>query len=61
MSLNKTISDDSTLGIKKAEVTLTAPSITIEVLRANETQFNQVIRSRLLDILGEYIDKELAK
>ena len=61
MSLTKTVTDDSTLGIKKAVVSFTAPTINMEVLRANESEFNSVIRNRLLDIIGEYIDKELTK
>ena len=61
MSLTKTVTDDGTLGIKKAAVSFTAPTVTMEVLRANESELNSVIRNRLLDIIGEYIDKELAK
>ena len=61
MSLTKTVTDDSTLGIKKAVVAFTAPTINMEGLRANESEFNSVIRNRLLDIIGEYIDKELTK
>ena len=34
MALTKTITDDATLGIKKAAVSFTAPTINIEVLRA---------------------------
>ena len=61
MSLTKTVTDDAELGIKKAAVTFAAPSITMEVLRYDESKFNPIIRARLLDIIGEYIDKELAK
>ncbi len=61
MALTKTITDDATLGIKKAAVSFTAPTINIEVLRATEGNLNQIIRLRLLDVLGEYIDNELSK
>ena len=61
MSLTKTVSDDGTLGIKKAAVSFTAPTINIEVFRSDESKLNSLVRARLLDILGEYIDKELAK
>tara|TARA_R100000458_G_C8199191_1_gene190265 strand:+ start:342 stop:527 length:186 start_codon:yes stop_codon:yes gene_type:complete len=61
MSLTKTITDDATLGIKKAVVSFTAPTINIEVLRSKESNLNQVIRLRLLDVLGEYIENELVK
>ena len=61
MSLTKTVTDDGTLGIKKAAVSFTAPTVTIEVLRAEESELNSIIKARLLDIIGEYINKELTK
>ena len=57
--LEKTISTDSTLGLQKAAVKLTLPVIELTCYRSKDTRLNEAIRSQLLDVLGEIIDKQL--
>ncbi len=57
--LTKTITDNSTLGLKSAAVELELPKITITCLRAKETDLNTEIKLRLLDVIGEIIDAQL--
>tara|TARA_R100001082_G_scaffold22025_1_gene10595 strand:+ start:118 stop:297 length:180 start_codon:yes stop_codon:yes gene_type:complete len=57
--IEKTISTDSTLGIEKAVVKLTLPAIDIISYRANSGSLNSAIKSQLLDVIGEIIDKQL--
>ena len=57
--LEKTISTDSTLGLQKAVVKFTPPVIELISYRSKDTKLNDAIRSQLLDVLGEIIDKQL--
>ena len=57
--LEKTISTDSTLGLQKAIVKLTLPVIELTSYRAKDTDFNAAIKSQLLQVIGEIIDKQL--
>ena len=57
--LEKTISTDSTLGLQKAVVKFTPPVIELTSYRSNDSSFNTVIKSQLLDVLSEIIDKQL--
>ena len=57
--LEKIISTDSTLGLQKAVVKFTPPVIEITSYKAKETSFNTIIKTQLLDVLGEIIDKQL--
>ena len=57
--LTKTITDDSTLGLKKAVVKFEPPTIEISCYRANEPELNAEIRIRLIDVLYQLIDKNL--
>ena len=56
--IEKTVTDDST-GLKKATVKMTTPVIEIEVLRNQENTLNNEVKLRLLDIVGQLIDKNL--
>ncbi len=58
--LEKTISDDSTLGIKKAAVKLTLPAIEIDVYRNAESNLNSAIKEELLKVVSEVITKALS-
>ena len=58
--LEKTITDNSTLGLKSAAVKLTLPVIEITCLQAQETNLNAEIKRRLLSVVTEIIDKQLA-
>ena len=60
MSLTKTISDEAALGLKKAAVSLTVPEINLTVFRKDQNQLPSSIKKALLEIVGEYIDKELS-
>tara|TARA_B100000965_G_C19080300_1_gene535999 strand:- start:53 stop:229 length:177 start_codon:yes stop_codon:yes gene_type:complete len=57
--LEKTISDNTALGIKQAEVKLTLPVIEITCYQAVETNINTEIKQRLLDVIGKMLDKQL--
>ena len=57
--LKKTITDNNTLSLKSAAVELTLPKIEITCLRSKETDLNAEIKVRLLDVIGEIIDKQL--
>ncbi len=56
--IEKTVTDDST-GLKKATVKMTAPVIEIEVLKNQESNLNNEIKLRLLDVVSQLIDKNL--
>ena len=58
--LTKTITDNSTLGLKSAAVKLTLPVIELTCLQAQETNLNAEIKRRLLSVVTEIIDKQLA-
>ena len=58
--LEKTISDDSTVGIKKAAVKLTLPAIEIDVYRNAESNLNSAIKEELLKVVSEVITKALS-
>ena len=58
--LEKTITDNSTLGLKSAAVKLTLPVIELTCLQAQETNLNAEIKRRLLSVVTEIIDKQLA-
>ena len=57
--LEKTISTDSTLGLQKAVVKFTPPVIEVTLYKSKDSRLNAVIKSQLLDVLGEIIDKQL--
>jgi hypothetical protein len=57
--LKKTITDNSSLGLKSAAVELTLPKIEITCLQADEADLNTEIKKRLIDVIGEIIDKQL--
>ena len=57
--ITKTITDDSTLGIKKAVVKFEPPAIEISCYRSTETDLNTEIRARLLDIVDQLLAKNL--
>ena len=57
--LEKTITDNSTLGLKSAAVKLTLPVIELTCLQAQETNLNAEIKRRLLSVVTEIIDKQL--
>ena len=57
--IEKTISTDSTFGIEKAVVKLTLPAIDVTAYKASSGSLNAAIKSQLLDIIGEIIDKQL--
>jgi len=57
--LEKTISTDSTLGLQKAVVKFTPPVIELTSYKSKDADFNTAVKSQLLDILGEIIDKQL--
>tara|TARA_R100000458_G_scaffold33864_1_gene31179 strand:+ start:346 stop:525 length:180 start_codon:yes stop_codon:yes gene_type:complete len=57
--LTKNVTDDSTLGLKKAAVKLELPAIEIDVVRAESNQLNTEIKARLLDVVDQIIEKNL--
>ena len=57
--LKKTITDNATLELKSAAIELTLPKITLTCLKSKETDLNAEIKARLLDVIGEIIDKQL--
>ena len=57
--IEKTISTDSTLGLQKAVVKFTPPVIELACYKSKDTNLNVAIKSQLLDVLGEIIDKQL--
>jgi len=57
--LEKTITTDSTLKVSKAAVKLTLPVIELDVYKASESNLNSGIRTDLLRVIGEIIDKQL--
>ena len=57
--LEKTISTDSTLGLQKAVVKFTPPVIELTSYKAKDAGFDTAIKSQLLDVIGEIIDKQL--
>jgi len=57
--ITKTVTDDSTLGIKKAVVKFEPPAIEITCYRASEVELNAEIRMRLIDVLYQLIDENL--
>ena len=57
--LKKTITDNSSLGLKSAAVELTLPKIEITCLQAKEADLNTEIKRRLMDVIGEIIDNQL--
>ena len=57
--LEKTITTDSTLKVSKAAVKLTLPVIELDVYKANVSNLNSGIKSDLLRVIGEIIDKQL--
>ena len=57
--LEKTISTDSTLGLQKAVVKLTLPVIELTSYRAKDADFDVAVKSQLLQVIGEIIDKQL--
>ena len=57
--LEKTISTDSTLGLQKAVVKLTLPVIELTCYRSKDSSLNTEIKSQLLDVIKEIIDKQL--
>ena len=58
--LEKTITDDSTLGIKKAAVKLTLPVVEIDVYRNTESSLDSAIKEELLKVVSEVITKALS-
>ena len=57
--IEKTVTDNSTLGLKQAAVKLTLPVIEITCLRAEESNLNVEIKERLLAVVSQIIDKQL--
>ena len=57
--LEKTLTDNSALGLKSAAVELTLPKIEITCLRAKEADLNAEIKRRLIEVIGEIIDNQL--
>ena len=60
MAIEKTVTDDATLGIKKASVKLTLPAIEIDVYRNAESNLNSAIKEELLKVVSEVITKALS-
>mgnify|MGYP003119541175 CR=1 FL=1 len=58
--LEKTITDNSSLGLKSASVKLTLPAIELICLQAQESDLNNDIKKRLIEVIGQIIDKQLA-
>ena len=58
MAIEKTVTDD--LGIKKATVKLTLPTIEIDVYcSTDDNKLNKEIRERLFDVVKFIIEKDL--
>ena len=58
MAIEKTVTDD--LGIKKATVKLTLPTIEIDVYATNDdSKLNKEIKDRLFDVVKHIIEKDI--
>ena len=57
--LEKTISTDSTLGLQKAVVKFTPPVIELTCYRSKDESLNAEIKTQLLEVMKEIIDKQL--
>tara|TARA_R100000353_G_scaffold161732_1_gene121712 strand:+ start:555 stop:734 length:180 start_codon:yes stop_codon:yes gene_type:complete len=58
MAIEKTVTDD--LGIKKATVKLTLPTIEIDVYSTNDdSRLNTEIKDRLFDVVKFIIEKDI--
>ncbi len=56
--ITKTVTDD-TIGLKKAVVSMDLPAIQVTILKNQESDLNQGIKLKLLEIVSELIDKNL--
>ena len=56
--IEKTITDNNTLGLKSAAVKLTLPVIEITCLMSNESSMDSEIKRRLLAVIEQIIDKQ---
>ena len=56
--ITKTVTDD-TIGLKKATVSMDLPAIQVVVYKNQESDLNQDIKLKLLDVVSELIDKNL--
>ena len=59
MAIEKTVTDDATLGIKKASVKLTLPVVELDCYTATADTLNIEIKERLVGVIKQYIDKHL--
>ncbi len=57
--LDKTVTDDSTTGLKKAVVKLTLPAIEVICFNSTENDLNPEIKKQLIAVVGQIIDKQL--
>ena len=57
--IEKTITDDSTTGLKKAVVKCTLPVVEVTCFKSNTNDLNVEIKERLLAVVGQIIDKQL--
>ena len=59
--LTKTVTDDATLGIKKAVTVMDLPSISVTTYSAADSLLlNAAVKQQLLDVVSEIIDKNLS-
>ena len=59
--ITKTVTDDATLGLKQAVVSMDLPSISVTCYSANDdTLLNTNIKQHLLDVVTKLIDKNLS-
>tara|TARA_R100001015_G_C4475295_1_gene57585 strand:- start:320 stop:499 length:180 start_codon:yes stop_codon:yes gene_type:complete len=57
--LEKTVTTDSTLNLQKAAVKLTLPVIEVTSYTASNEDLNSAIKTRLLHVVSQIIDKHL--
>ena len=57
--ISKTVTDDATTGLKKAEVTLTLPAIPLTVFVANENLIDSAIKDDYIVLITKILQKQL--
>ena len=57
--ISKTVTDDATTGLKKAEVTLTLPAIPLTVFVANENLLDSSIKDEYVVLITKILRNEL--
>ena len=58
--LELTTTDNATLGLRETAVKLTLPVIEISCFKANDLHMKTHVKTQLMAVIGEMLDKQLA-